>query len=193
MEKGLPLRRDIVLVAETQAAAVAAAVAATAVAATAEAANKCREARYAGFSQTRSNAFLQPDVDSVESWESVIMATQNNQSNSNSGGNTSNRGFASMDQDKQREIAAQGGRASHEQGTGHEFNSQEAREAGSKGGQAAHASGNAHEFSSEEAREAGRKGGQASGGNRSQSKEGGMQASGRGGSQGEGGSNQGRR
>ncbi|HVT35293.1 MAG TPA: KGG domain-containing protein [Nevskiaceae bacterium] len=77
---------------------------------------------------------------------------------------SSNRGFAGMDARKQREIAAAGGRAAHQQGTAHEFSSEEAREAGRKGGQAAHASGHAHEFSSEEAREAGRKGGQASGG-----------------------------
>jgi general stress protein YciG len=42
---------------------------------------------------------------------------------------TSNRGFAAMDDDKQREIAAEGGRAAHEQGTAHEFDSREAREA----------------------------------------------------------------
>lgn len=49
--------------------------------------------------------------------------------------NTSNRGFASMDEDKQREIASKGGKAAHEKGTAHEFNSEEAREAGRKGGQ----------------------------------------------------------
>jgi len=48
---------------------------------------------------------------------------------------TSIRGFASMDDDKQREIASEGGRAAHEQGTAHEFDSQEAREAGRKGGE----------------------------------------------------------
>jgi general stress protein YciG len=48
--------------------------------------------------------------------------------------NTSHRGFASMDPEQQREIASLGGRASHEQGTGHEWNSREAREAGRKGG-----------------------------------------------------------
>jgi uncharacterized protein len=48
--------------------------------------------------------------------------------------NTSNRGFASMDPAQQREIASQGGRASHQKGTGHEWNSDEAREAGRKGG-----------------------------------------------------------
>lgn len=50
------------------------------------------------------------------------------------GGNA--RGFASMDDEKQRAIAAEGGRAAHAQGTAHEFDSEEAREAGRKGGQA---------------------------------------------------------
>jgi general stress protein YciG len=45
------------------------------------------------------------------------------------------RGFASMDEEKQREIASKGGRAAHQQGKAHEFNSQEAREAGRKGGE----------------------------------------------------------
>lgn len=84
---------------------------------------------------------------------------------------TSNRGFASMDPEKQREIAAQGGRAAHQSGNAHEFTSEEAREAGSKGGRAAHQSGNAHEFTSEEAREAGAKGGRARGGRNTQEDE----------------------
>ena len=44
------------------------------------------------------------------------------------------RGFASMDPTKQREIARKGGRAAHVQGTAHEWSSEEAREAGRKGG-----------------------------------------------------------
>lgn len=44
------------------------------------------------------------------------------------------RGFASMDATKQREIARKGGRAAHEKGTAHEWTSAEAREAGRKGG-----------------------------------------------------------
>lgn len=48
--------------------------------------------------------------------------------------NTSRRGFASMDKDKQRQIASKGGRAAHERGTAHEFNSREAAEAGRLGG-----------------------------------------------------------
>ena len=82
-------------------------------------------------------------------------------SSDRSSGGESKRGFASMDEDKQREIASQGGKAAHEKGTAHEFTSEEAREAGRKGGQAAHEKGTAHEFDSEEAREAGRKGGHA--------------------------------
>jgi len=46
----------------------------------------------------------------------------------------SQRGFARMDPDKQREIASAGGRAAHASGNAHEFNSSEAREAGRKGG-----------------------------------------------------------
>jgi len=45
------------------------------------------------------------------------------------------RGFASMDISKQREIASKGGRAAHEKGTAHRFNSEEARQAGRKGGE----------------------------------------------------------
>jgi len=54
----------------------------------------------------------------------------------NQGKGSSNRGFASMDPQRQREIASEGGRAAHEKGTAHEFTSEEAREAGRKGGQA---------------------------------------------------------
>lgn len=46
------------------------------------------------------------------------------------------RGFASMDEDKQREIASKGGEAAHESGNAHEFDSEEARKAGKKGGEA---------------------------------------------------------
>jgi general stress protein YciG len=83
----------------------------------------------------------------------ITMATDNNN-------HTSNRGFASMDPDKQRDIASKGGKAAHAMGTAHEFTSAEAAAAGRKGGRAAHEKGTAHEFTSEEAAEAGRKGGQ---------------------------------
>src|SRR5258708_11092663 len=47
----------------------------------------------------------------------------------------SNRGFASMDAGKQREIASKGGKAAHAQGRAHEFSADEARVAGRKGGE----------------------------------------------------------
>ena len=47
----------------------------------------------------------------------------------------SRRGFASMDAQRQREIASKGGRAAHQKGTAHEFDSNEARAAGRKGGE----------------------------------------------------------
>jgi uncharacterized protein len=48
------------------------------------------------------------------------------------------RGFASMDRVKQREIASKGGKAAHQKGTAHEWTSEEARDAGRKGGLASH-------------------------------------------------------
>ena len=50
------------------------------------------------------------------------------------------RGFASMDRGKQREIASKGGRAAHAKGTAHEWTSEEARAAGRRGGLASHRS-----------------------------------------------------
>ncbi|HYG77907.1 MAG TPA: KGG domain-containing protein [Planctomycetota bacterium] len=44
------------------------------------------------------------------------------------------RGFAAMDEEKQREIASKGGRAAHAEGTAHEFTPEEAARAGRKGG-----------------------------------------------------------
>ena len=75
------------------------------------------------------------------------------------GGNTSKRGFASMDPELQRKIAREGGKAAHQKGVAHEFNSQEAREAGRKGGEAV--SGNRQHMSA-----IGKKGGEASRANR---------------------------
>ncbi|WP_325170185.1 KGG domain-containing protein [Noviherbaspirillum pedocola] len=55
----------------------------------------------------------------------IIMA------NNQQGGNGQDkRGFASMDPNKQREIASEGGRAAHRSGNAHEFTSEEARAAG---------------------------------------------------------------
>ncbi len=45
------------------------------------------------------------------------------------------RGFGAMSPEKQKEIARKGGKAAHEQGVAHQWNSEEARLAGTKGGQ----------------------------------------------------------
>lgn len=55
---------------------------------------------------------------------------QEQKSGNKQSGDTSKRGFASMDPEQQREIAAEGGRAAHQKGTAHEFTSEEARKAG---------------------------------------------------------------
>jgi len=60
--------------------------------------------------------------------------------NKNNRTGTANRGFASMDEEKQREIASKGGRAAHAKGTAHEWSSEEAASAGRKGGRASHRS-----------------------------------------------------
>lgn len=44
------------------------------------------------------------------------------------------RGFASMDRRKQKQIASLGGKAAHKKGVAHEWSSEEARNAGRKGG-----------------------------------------------------------
>ena len=64
------------------------------------------------------------------------------------------RGFAAMDPEKQKEIAARGGKSAHAEGKAHEFTVEEAREAGRKGGKA---------HSREHMAEIGRKGGQSKG------------------------------
>lgn len=48
------------------------------------------------------------------------------------------RGFASMDPAKQKEIASRGGKAAHAKGTAHTWTSEEAAAAGRKGGRASH-------------------------------------------------------
>jgi len=93
------------------------------------------------------------------------MANQNQQSGGgNQGGQqgrnqgeSSERGFASMDDEKQRQIASEGGRAAHRSGNAHEFDSEEAREAGRKGGETV-------SQDREHMSEIGQKGGEARGG-----------------------------
>ena len=61
------------------------------------------------------------------------MATnkQDDKEGNKQSGGSGGRGFASMDPERQREIASEGGKAAHEKGTAHEFTSEEARKAGS--------------------------------------------------------------
>src|SRR2546423_951797 len=73
---------------------------------------------------------------------------------------TSNRGYGSTDDDKKREIAREGGRASHEKRSAHEFSPDEARGAGRKGGEAVSSD-------REHMSEIGRKGGEHSHGGQS--------------------------
>src|SRR3954469_6955068 len=86
---------------------------------------------------------------------------------------TRSRGFASMDAEKQREIARKGGRAAHEKGTAHEFTADEARAAGRKGGE--RVSANREHMS-----RIGRLGGKMSAGRRQQSTDSGAGGSGNG-------------
>lgn len=53
--------------------------------------------------------------------------------NNNEGGG---RGFAGMSEEERKRIASKGGKAAHESGNAHEFDSESGREAGRKGGQA---------------------------------------------------------
>jgi general stress protein YciG len=68
---------------------------------------------------------LQPEYLGAQEWKEDRVAKED-------------RGFASMDRSKQREIASKGGKAAHQKGTAHEWTSEEAREAGRKGGMASH-------------------------------------------------------
>jgi uncharacterized protein len=85
--------------------------------------------------------------------------------------NGNGRGFAGMDEERQREIASMGGKAAQEGGNAHRFNSEEAREAGRKGGKASHGNTeNDNEFAANDnnfgglgAEEAGHRGGEARG------------------------------
>jgi len=60
------------------------------------------------------------------------------------GSRGSGRGFASMDPQRQREIASQGGRAAHASGNAHEFTSEEARAAGARSHSRQQQQGNAN-------------------------------------------------
>jgi general stress protein YciG len=71
----------------------------------------------------------------------IIMNSQdkpasNDQESTSASAPRSSRGFASMNPERQRQIASEGGKAAHARGKAHKFTSEEAREAGRKGGQA---------------------------------------------------------
>ena len=63
--------------------------------------------------------------------------------NENENNNTSNRGFASMDEEQQREIASKGGQSQGKENNPGNFanDRRKASEAGKKGGQASHGGG----------------------------------------------------
>lgn len=82
------------------------------------------------------------------------------------GGRTSNRGFASMDRDRQREIASKGGESVPADKRSFSKNPELAAEAGRKGGRSVPASSRSFSRNPSLAAEAGRKGGQASHGGR---------------------------
>lgn len=81
-------------------------------------------------------------------------------------GRTSNRGFASMDRDRQREIASKGGESVPADKRSFSKNPELAAEAGRKGGRSVPASSRSFSRNPSLAAEAGRKGGQASHGGR---------------------------
>ena len=78
----------------------------------------------------------------------------------------SERGFASMDEEKQREIARKGGQSVPGKERSFSKNPELAREAGRKGGQSVPNEERSFAKDPQLAREAGRKGGEASGGGR---------------------------
>ena len=57
-----------------------------------------------------------------------------------------------MDPERQRQISSQGGKAAHQKGTAHEFDSNEAREAGRKGGMVSGGRRRAREQQAQQAR-----------------------------------------
>ncbi|AWU93254.1 general stress protein [Azospirillum ramasamyi] len=80
---------------------------------------------------------------------------------------TSGRGFASMDPDRQRQIASKGGESVPADKRSFSKNPELAAEAGRKGGRSVPASSRSFSKNPSLAAEAGRKGGQASHGGRS--------------------------
>ena len=76
-------------------------------------------------------------------------------------GNTSNRGFAAMDEQKQRDIASKGGQSVPAEKHSFSRNHELAAEAGRKGGQAVQSEDRSFSRDRDLAIEAGRRGGKA--------------------------------
>lgn len=82
------------------------------------------------------------EIRNEQEFSNNTLETQNATAQQNERQGTSRRGFASMDRERQREIARKGGRAAHKQGVAHQWSSEEARAAGRKGGQSSRGSRN---------------------------------------------------
>jgi general stress protein YciG len=91
----------------------------------------------------------------------------------NKGRGTSERGFAAMDEDKQREIARKGGQSVPPQERSFSKDPELASQAGRKGGQSVRPEERSFSKNPELASEAGRKGGEASSGRKSSENRGG--------------------
>jgi general stress protein YciG len=91
-----------------------------------------RQRRHAGPADgTRLAAFCAQSRDCGRAKEDTMA---NPDQGAGNGSGRRRRGFAGMDPQRQREIAAMGGRAAHRSGHAHEFDSAEATRAGRKGG-----------------------------------------------------------
>jgi general stress protein YciG len=91
----------------------------------------------------------------------------------NKGRGTSERGFAAMDEEKQREIARKGGQSVPPQERSFSKDPELASQAGRKGGQSLRPEERSFSKNPELASEAGRKGGEASSGRKSSENRGG--------------------
>jgi general stress protein YciG len=91
----------------------------------------------------------------------------------NKGRGTSERGFAAMDEEKQREIARKGGQSVPPQERSFSKDPELASQAGRKGGQSVRPEERSFSKNPELASEAGRKGGEASSGRKSSENRGG--------------------
>jgi uncharacterized protein len=101
---------------------------------------RCREPRAIPLQLSRVCRSPAPDAISSFSWHFGCSPMPRREIERAQGGTVAkeDRGFASMDRARQREIASKGGKAAHQKGTAHEWTSEEARDAGRKGGLASH-------------------------------------------------------